>query len=62
MWPMAEHPDTDPAQPRVPSICLARHPLAGVTCTELAGHDGLHGTTTGVRVTWTDPDDEREAH
>lgn len=57
-----ELPDRHPDQPRVPSICLARHPLAGVTCTELAGHDGPHATTTGVRVTWVDPPDEREAH
>lgn len=44
----------------LPTICLAVHPLAGVTCTELRGHKGPHGTTTGVRLTWYDPDDPRK--
>lgn len=52
-------PEREPERPRVPSICLAKHPLAGVTCTELYGHDGPHGTTTGVRMTWDDPEDPR---
>lgn len=59
---MPETPDDEPGADRVPTICLAVHPLAGVTCTELRGHDGPHGTTTGVRVTWTDPADKREGH
>lgn len=52
----------DNPEPDRPSLCLARHPLAGVACTEPYGHDGPHGTTTGIKVSWQDPEDEREAH
>lgn len=53
--------EDQPAQPAGDgrSLCLAVHPLAGVTCTEPAGHDGAHATTTGVRLRWHDPDDPR---
>lgn len=43
----------------LPTLCLAVHPLAQVTCTELRGHEGPHTTTTGVRMSWREPEDPR---
>lgn len=61
---MAEHQEPqqrpeDGDGTSLPTLCLEVHPLAGVTCTELRGHEGPHGTISGVKMTWYSPDDPR---